>query len=203
MRLPRQRAGAVPASAATPATATERVYQGICSAVLERRLEPGAWLREEELAVGFGVSRTVVRQALQRLAQDQVAGLEHNRGARVPLPMRADAAHVFEARRVVECEIARRPRGSGPAARPGRRPRIEAYAAISRAAPIPPAVAVRRADCGPGGASRRAAITRPGFGCCRCRCRCAAWRRAWRFSGRASGDPHPGFDWRSRRGFAG
>ncbi len=100
-----------PPPAAAPApprrTATERVYQGIYSAVLERRLEPGAWLREEELAAGFGVSRTVVRQALQRLAQDQVVELEHNRGARVPLLAREDAGHVFEARRVVECEIAR------------------------------------------------------------------------------------------------
>jgi DNA-binding GntR family transcriptional regulator len=84
------------------------VYQGIYAAVLERRLPPGAWLREEELAAGFGVSRTVVRQALQRLAQDQVVELEHNRGARVPLPAREDADHVFETRRVVECEIARR-----------------------------------------------------------------------------------------------
>jgi DNA-binding GntR family transcriptional regulator len=97
-----------PAATAPRHTATERVYQGIYSAVLERRLAPGAWLREEELAAGFGVSRTVVRQALQRLAQDQVVELEHNRGARVPLPVREDVAHVFEARRVVECEIARR-----------------------------------------------------------------------------------------------
>lgn len=89
-------------------TATDRVYNGIYLAVLEHRLEPGAWLREEELASEFGVSRTVVRQALQRLAQDQVIELQHNRGARVPLPSLEDAAHVFDARRIVECEIARR-----------------------------------------------------------------------------------------------
>jgi DNA-binding GntR family transcriptional regulator len=90
------------------ATATDRVYQGIYSAMLEHRLAPGAWLREEELAQTFGVSRTVVRQALQRLAQDHLIELLHNRGARVPQPAREDAAHVFEARRVVACEIARR-----------------------------------------------------------------------------------------------
>jgi len=94
--------------AAAAGTATERVYQGIYRAVLERRLVAGAWLREEELAASFGVSRTVVRQALQRLAQHQVVDLIHNRGARVPLPELADAEHVFEARRVAECEIARR-----------------------------------------------------------------------------------------------
>jgi len=90
------------------ATATDRVYLGVYHAVLEHRLEPGEWLREEELATEFGVSRTVVRQALQRLAQDQVIELQHNRGARVPLPSLQDAAHVFAARRIVECEIARR-----------------------------------------------------------------------------------------------
>jgi DNA-binding GntR family transcriptional regulator len=91
-----------------PPTATDRVYQGIFLAMREDRLAPGDWLREEELAQTFGVSRTVVRQALQRLAQDHLIELLHNRGARVPQPSRADAAHVFEARRVVECEIARR-----------------------------------------------------------------------------------------------
>ncbi|HSW07643.1 GntR family transcriptional regulator [Aquabacterium sp.] len=93
---------------AKPDTATGRVYEGIYDAVLERRLAPGDRLREEELALGFGVSRTVVRQALQRLAQDRVIELQHNHGARVPEPGLDEAVHVFEARRVVECEIARR-----------------------------------------------------------------------------------------------
>ena len=88
-------------------TATNRVYEAIYRAVFEHRLEPGQRLREEELAAEFGVSRTVVRQALQRLAQDQVIELMHNRGARVPLPNLEDARHVFEARRMVECEVAR------------------------------------------------------------------------------------------------
>jgi DNA-binding GntR family transcriptional regulator len=89
-------------------TATDRVYDAIYQAVLEHRLEPGQRLREEEMATEFGVSRTVVRQALQRLAQDQVIELMHNRGARVPLPSLDDARHVFEARRMVECEVARK-----------------------------------------------------------------------------------------------
>jgi DNA-binding GntR family transcriptional regulator len=89
-------------------TVTERVYDAIYRAVLEHRLAPGEWLREAEMATEFKVSRTVVRQALQRLAQDQVIELRHNRGARVPLPSLEDAVHVFEARRIVECEVARR-----------------------------------------------------------------------------------------------
>lgn len=99
---------ALKTAAAPPATATQRVYDGIYQAIVEHRLGPGARLREEELAASFAVSRTVVRQALHRLAQDQVVVLEHNRGAQVPQPLPADAAPVFDARRVVEGEIARR-----------------------------------------------------------------------------------------------
>lgn len=95
-------------SAEHDGTATDRVYDSIYRAVLEHRLAPGEWLREAELASEFKVSRTVVRQALQRLSQDQVIELRHNRGARVPMPSLEDAVHVFEARRIVECEVARR-----------------------------------------------------------------------------------------------
>lgn len=93
---------------AKAATATDRVYEGLYRAIVEHRLAPGSRLREEELAESFAVSRTVVRQALQRLAQDQIIELRHNRGAQVPQPGLEDAAPVFDARRVVECEIARR-----------------------------------------------------------------------------------------------
>ncbi len=88
--------------------ATQRVYDAVHAAIVEHRLAPGTRLREAELAAGFEVSRTVVRQALQRLAADQVVELQHNRGARVAQPTREQAGQVFDARRVVECEIARR-----------------------------------------------------------------------------------------------
>lgn len=96
----------------TPPAAVERsadgIYRAIYAAVLEHRLAPGMRLREEELAQTFDVSRTLVRQALHRLAQDGVVALRPNRGAVVPEPTRSDGEHVFDARRVVECEIARR-----------------------------------------------------------------------------------------------
>ena len=100
-------ARAAPAAVAA-ATATERVYDAIYSALLEGRLAPGMRLREEDLATRCEVSRTVVRQALQRLLQDQLIELQHTRGAQVRSPTREQAAQVFDARRVIECEIARR-----------------------------------------------------------------------------------------------
>lgn len=88
--------------------AADRVYDAIYAAVIDHRLAPGTRLREEELADTFAVSRTLVRQALHKLAQDGVIVLRPNRGAQVPEPTRRDGEHVFDARRVVECEVARR-----------------------------------------------------------------------------------------------
>ena len=98
---------AAPSEVAEP-TATDRVFDAIYTAILEHRVVPGTRLREEELASAFEVSRTVVRQALQRLAQDRLVELQHNRGAQVVVPTRELATQIFDARRVVECEVARR-----------------------------------------------------------------------------------------------
>ena len=92
----------------TTTTTADRVYDAIYAAVIDHRLAPGARLREEELAQAFAVSRTLVRQALHRLAQDGVIALRPNKGAVVPEPTRRDGEHVFDARRVVEGEVARR-----------------------------------------------------------------------------------------------
>ena len=51
---------------------------------------PGSRLREEELAQAFAVSRTLVRQALHKLAQDGVILLRPNKGAVVPEPTRRE-----------------------------------------------------------------------------------------------------------------
>ena len=94
----RQGFGNVRGQGAQPrATATDRVYKGIYQAVLEHRLEPGTWLREEELATEFGVSRTVVRQALQRAlpsTQTQCgSGLPPKRASCANLSVEAAALH--------------------------------------------------------------------------------------------------------------
>lgn len=105
--MPARRSALVKKPAA-PVMAADRVYDAIYAAVIDHRLAPGTRLREEELAETFAVSRTLVRQALHKLAQDGVIVLRPNRGAQVPEPTRRDGEHVFDARRVVECEVARR-----------------------------------------------------------------------------------------------
>lgn len=86
--------------------ATEaRIRERIMDAIYGCRLEPGARLTEEALADLFGVSRTIVRQALARLAQDGIVVHRPNRGTQVATPTRKDAQQTFAVRRMVEPEI--------------------------------------------------------------------------------------------------
>lgn len=84
------------------------IYERIVAAVSEHRLHPGTKLVEERIAAIFAVSRTIVRQALTRLAQDGIVIVRPNRGACVAAPSRREALHVFEARRLIEPPLAAR-----------------------------------------------------------------------------------------------
>jgi DNA-binding GntR family transcriptional regulator len=83
------------------------IYRSVLEAVVEHRLPPGAKLTEEQLGAVFGVSRTIVRSALQALAHDHIVTLSRNRGAFVSAPTVADAHDVFFGRKLVEAAIAR------------------------------------------------------------------------------------------------
>lgn len=52
---------------------TEAVTEALREAILDGALPPSAWLREDEIAETFSVSRTPVREALRRLADDGLA----------------------------------------------------------------------------------------------------------------------------------
>ena len=79
------------------------VYDAVLEAVLDQRLAPGARLTETRLTELFGVSRTIVRMALVRLAHDHIVQLKPNHGASVASPSPDETRAVFEARRMVEC----------------------------------------------------------------------------------------------------
>jgi DNA-binding GntR family transcriptional regulator len=83
------------------------IYRSVMEAVVEHRLPPGAKLTEEQLGAVYGVSRTIVRSALQALAHDHIVTISRNRGAFVSAPTVADAHDVFRGRKLVEAAIAR------------------------------------------------------------------------------------------------
>jgi DNA-binding GntR family transcriptional regulator len=50
-------------------TATRSIVDALTKAIVEHRLHPGTKLAEQKLADHFGVSRTLIRQALFQLVQ--------------------------------------------------------------------------------------------------------------------------------------
>lgn len=85
----------------------ENIAGNLALAIHEHRLAPGAKLSEDEVGEIFGVSRTVVRAALQRLSHDRLVELRRNRGAFVAQPTVKEAREVFEARALLEPRTAR------------------------------------------------------------------------------------------------
>src|SRR5690554_7837766 len=74
-------------------------------AVLTQRLPPGTRLPEVALGEIFGVSRSVVRRALTRLAADHVVDQRPNQVSRVRAPSVEETRETFDARRLVEGEV--------------------------------------------------------------------------------------------------
>jgi len=88
------------------ASATE-ISDRIVQAVLAQKLAPGTRLGEQQLALLFDCSRTVVREALTRLAARGIVTVSARRGWYLIEPSQAEAKEAFEARRVIELGLIR------------------------------------------------------------------------------------------------
>jgi DNA-binding GntR family transcriptional regulator len=88
-------------------TTTSFIVESLTRAIVEHRLQPGAKLVEQKLADQYGVSRTLVRQALYRLSQNRLIKIEPARGAFVAAPSATEAKQVFEVRRMLEAGMVR------------------------------------------------------------------------------------------------
>lgn len=94
-----------PLPSASAATSDQAIYESVCAAILERRLTPGTKLQELQLGTLFGVSRTIVRRALARLALEGVVSVAPRRATIVARPSLDEARQTFAARRLVESAI--------------------------------------------------------------------------------------------------
>lgn len=99
--------GTVALKAGRQAPSGDRVAISLSRAIHEHRLAPGVKLGEDELAEIYGVSRTIIRTALQSLAHGQLVEIHRNRGAFVAKPTPQEAHEVFEARELLEPRTAR------------------------------------------------------------------------------------------------
>jgi DNA-binding GntR family transcriptional regulator len=88
-------------------TTTSTIAEALTRAIAAHRLQPGTKLAEQKLADHFGVSRTLVRQALFQLSQNRLVHMEPARGAFVAAPSAQEARQVFTVRRMLEAEMTR------------------------------------------------------------------------------------------------
>src|SRR6185369_3987349 len=80
----------------------KKIADRIVDAILAGQLAPGARLGEQSLADLFDVSRTIVREALTRLAARGMVEVNTRRGWFVVQPSRVAAREAFAARQVIE-----------------------------------------------------------------------------------------------------
>lgn len=88
-------------------SSTSTIADALTRAIVEHKLRPGTKLAEQKLADHFGVSRTLVRQALFQLSQNRLVTLAPARGAFVATPSVDEAKQVFAVRRMLEAEMTR------------------------------------------------------------------------------------------------
>lgn len=81
----------------------ERVVAALRLDVVEGRLQPGARLRDQQLAARFGVSRNTLRDALRLLAAEGLVVTRLHTGSEVRRLMPDDVHDIYNARRAIEC----------------------------------------------------------------------------------------------------
>jgi len=96
---------ASPASSGDAEDVLDRICQTLATAISGGALKPGSKILDDVIAEHFGVSRTVVRGALDILQRDHLIERQRNRGAFVAEPSVSEAEQLFEARYGLEREI--------------------------------------------------------------------------------------------------
>ncbi|GAB2795800.1 GntR family transcriptional regulator [Amycolatopsis magusensis] len=89
----------------TSRTDAEAVYHDLRAEILAGGFPPGTPLRETALAARFGVSRTPVREALRRLAQDRLL-VPGTRGMEVRTIDAEEVVQIYDMRVLLEAEAA-------------------------------------------------------------------------------------------------
>ncbi len=91
-----------------PSTAQEAVLMEIRQAIMTRRLKPGQWIRQLDIASRLGVSSVPVREALNTLEAEGQVVHERHRGYKVIELSSKQLEEIYLARRLLENEVTRR-----------------------------------------------------------------------------------------------
>jgi DNA-binding GntR family transcriptional regulator len=80
----------------------EEMYTELFDRIIKNKYPPNTWLREDEIAGEFSMSRTPVRDVLRLLEKDGLIRIIPNRGAQVYAFTVDDLEDIYEIRRVLE-----------------------------------------------------------------------------------------------------
>ncbi|MBP2636979.1 MAG: GntR family transcriptional regulator [Firmicutes bacterium] len=86
---------------------TDAAYHYIKDRILEGTFKPAQKLVEMQLAESIGVSRNTVKQALLKLAQENLVAIEENKGATIKSFTLEEVLNYLEIREVLEGLVAR------------------------------------------------------------------------------------------------
>jgi DNA-binding GntR family transcriptional regulator len=84
----------------------ERAYAELRSRIVTLRLPPGTLLREDELMRELGIGRTPLREAVKRLALENLVAVQPRSGTFVTGVDAADIIHISEVRAELEAQAA-------------------------------------------------------------------------------------------------
>lgn len=87
----------------TRATLTEQLEQALHADILDGVLEPGERLRANDLSQRYGVSATPLREALQRLAVENLVELDPRFGATVAPISETDLRDIYDQLQLIGC----------------------------------------------------------------------------------------------------
>ena len=99
----------MPASPVSPLSATalyEQVADRLRQRILDRELEPGAWIDELKLCGELGISRTPLREALKVLAAEGLVTMKIRRGAYVTEMSERDVREAYQLLSLLESDAA-------------------------------------------------------------------------------------------------
>jgi len=82
-------------------------YRELISRLQQRKIKPGDYLREQQVAEEFGMSRTPVREALRKLETEGLAVSESRLGMRIRTLDYTEVIELYEVRDIHERAVAR------------------------------------------------------------------------------------------------
>jgi DNA-binding GntR family transcriptional regulator len=85
----------------------EKIYRDLKERIIRDELSAGQWLVERDLCSKYQISRTPMREVLQRLVSEGLLDLHKSKGYAVKTLSMKEIVEIFQAREAIECMLTR------------------------------------------------------------------------------------------------